>query len=303
MFNNFVYYIKKFFNIEESSFSSLHPLNAPSFLLSLLSIVAIVTPLLSLLSRRLSPPLIRVYNSSFGLGKRKGRKGRSTGLSTDLLSIGPIDFTRAILSDYFIYSAAQSGAASDTHVHGPHLDGAKGKNEERMGPPRGPLRGESRGKLCPHKWLPGSAVAHLPLIPTPRLTFASSFLCSSCLPLLLPHPSRSRLVFDPLTTDGTRVQRGYGAGGRACLFIFRYFRSTTRRDTPYVRTILKWTRLVNIRRVSRWRENGRVQRWRERLIVMDCPENECFSNKEESDSPNRSKISSSAFSCDSDYFL
>nr|KAF7420350.1 hypothetical protein H0235_010647 [Vespula pensylvanica] len=26
------------------------------------------------------------------------------------------------------------------------------------------------GGLCPHKWLPGSAVAHLPLIPTPSLT-------------------------------------------------------------------------------------------------------------------------------------
>lgn len=55
---------------------------------------------------------------------------------------------------------------------------------------RGHGRGPIEGGLCPHKWLPGSAVAHLPLIPTPGLTFASSFL-SSPLPLT-PHPSLSR---------------------------------------------------------------------------------------------------------------
>ena len=47
--------------------------------------------------------------------------------------------------------------------------------------------GPPTGGLCPHKWLPGSAVAHLPLIPTPRLTFASSFLCS-CFPSPLGTP-------------------------------------------------------------------------------------------------------------------
>ena len=51
---------------------------------------------------------------------------------------------------------------------------------------RGHGRGPIEGGLCPHKWLPGSAVAHLPLIPTPGLTFASSFL-SSPLPLI-PSP-------------------------------------------------------------------------------------------------------------------
>lgn len=55
---------------------------------------------------------------------------------------------------------------------------------------RGHGRGPIEGGLCPHKWLPGSAVAHLPLIPTPGLTFASSFL-SSPLPLT-PHSSLSR---------------------------------------------------------------------------------------------------------------
>lgn len=50
--------------------------------------------------------------------------------------------------------------------------------------------GGPSGGLCPHKWLPGSAVAHLPLIPTPGLTFASSFLCSSFPPP--PSPTRQR---------------------------------------------------------------------------------------------------------------
>lgn len=35
----------------------------------------------------------------------------------------------------------------------------------------------------PFKWLPSSAVAHLPLVPTPGLTFASSFLRSSSIEL------------------------------------------------------------------------------------------------------------------------
>jgi len=89
-----------------------------------------------------------------------------------------------------------------------------------------------RRNLCPHKWLPGSAVAHLPLIPTPRLTFASSFLCSSCPPLyLLPAAS---LTLSPPTahvcTAGVEGREGR-AGHRARLFIFRYFRSAAR-DTP-----------------------------------------------------------------------
>lgn len=109
-----------------------------------------------------SPAPIRVRNSLLGPWVRPA------GLSTGSLSIGQIDFTRAILSDYFMYSTSKWGPSKWT----------KG---QRMGLPRGPL-----GGLCPHKWLPGSAVAHLPLIPTPRLTFASSFLCSPYLPVPLP---------------------------------------------------------------------------------------------------------------------
>lgn len=82
-----------------------------------------------------------------------------------------------------------------------------------MGPPRG-----LEGELCPHKWLPGSAVAHLPLIPTPRLTFASSFLCSSCLPenpSLFPAPS---LTLSPPTAHVYIAGTGQRAG-HAYLFL------------------------------------------------------------------------------------
>lgn len=83
-----------------------------------------------------------------------------------------INFTRAILFDYF-------------------RKGPRGGARPRCGVSRCRsfpwYEGGPSGGLCPHKWLPGSAVAHLPLIPTPRLTFASSFLCSSFLLPSSPH--------------------------------------------------------------------------------------------------------------------
>ena len=63
---------------------------------------------------------------------------------------------------------------------------------------KGRSTARASGGLAPLKWLPGSAVAHLPLIPTPRLTFASSFLrSSSAHPALFP---LSSLFFSSLLT-------------------------------------------------------------------------------------------------------
>ena len=97
-----------------------------------------------------------------------GRSG-PRGLLTGPRSLR-IDFTRAILFDYF-RKGARGGAPACLSALAF----------------RGHGGGPSTGGLCPHKWLPGSAVAHLPLIPTPGLTFASSFLCS-CFPLPLDTP-------------------------------------------------------------------------------------------------------------------
>jgi len=106
-----------------------------------------------------------------------------------------------------------------------------------MGPPRGPPGGSGGGggggsgpggreggskearrrNLCPHKWLPGSAVAHLPLIPTPRLTFASSFLCSSCPPLYLL-PAASLTLSPPTAHVCTAGIEGRGRPGTLIYF-------------------------------------------------------------------------------------
>lgn len=126
------------------------------------------------------------------------------------------------------------------------------ENEPSEGAPGG------EGGLCPHKWLPGSAVAHLPLIPTPRLTFASSFLCSPYLPVhLSPYP---RLASDPLTTAtahvcATATRQG---AGHAYLFLDIF----GPRHTRYIlRAHNSGARLVDIRKLSR---DDRA-----RLIVRD----------------------------------
>lgn len=131
--------------------------------------------------------------------------------------------------------------------------------------------GVIEGGLCPHKWLPGSAVAHLPLIPTPRLTFASSFLCS-CFPHLSfpfvslfessflspfspPPPfaaSSSATILSPSgpgstlsSTPAHVCTTGY-EGERARLFIFRYFRTEIRTLKSNHEAPLKW------RTLGRW---------------------------------------------------
>lgn len=81
----------------------------------------------------------------------------------------PIELARAIL-DYFM-SARFSLLVAAKRVRG---------------------GGGARGPVDPLSGSPGSAVAHLPLIPTPGLTIASSFLCSCSFlaPLALLDPHR-----------------------------------------------------------------------------------------------------------------
>jgi len=164
---------------------------------------------------------------------------------------GPIDFTRAILSDYFIYSAARSGAVYRTSGFwtGASLRGGKGGEN-------GLTEGARRGNFAPISGSPVAPSRTCRLFP--RRDSRSPHL-SSVRPAS-PKPSSSfpRSVFDPLTTDGTRVHCGYGAEGRARLFIFRYFWFATR-DTLRAH-YLRRTRLVDIRKnvMGQQRKNGRV---------------------------------------------
>lgn len=140
------------------------------------------------------------------------------------------------------------------------------------------MEGERKGKLCPHKWLPGSAVAHLPLIPTPRLTFASSFLCS-CLPVsppILPLFPASSLTLSPprahVCTAGTR-SRG---AGHAYLFLDIFGPPRKREIHPTSARSSRRTRLADVQRVSETKggkgEKGVEEALgRMRLIVTDRP--------------------------------
>jgi len=100
----------------------MHPLSA-SILPALLS--RPVSPLPTLLSGRISAPLIRVYNSpprAFPPPPTRGGREGPAGLSTGSLSRSGRStlHARAILSDYFMYgAAARSGAASCLGILGP----------------------------------------------------------------------------------------------------------------------------------------------------------------------------------------
>lgn len=102
----------------------------------------------------------------------------------------------------------------------------------------GPTEGARRGNCAPTSGSPVAPSRTCRLFPRrdSRSPHLSSVRPASPNPPSSPRHSFPRSVFDPLTTDGTRVHRGYGAGGQARLFIFRYFWSATR-DTPYVHTI------------------------------------------------------------------
>lgn len=133
-----------------------------------------------------------------------------------------------------------------------------GPVEVDEGAENGPSEGASGGDCAPTSGSPVAPSRTCRLFPrrdsrSPHLS--SVRLTSPCLSLS-PHP---RLAFDPLTTDGTRVRHGYEAGGRARLFIFRYFRSVTR-ERYTLRAHNSSTRL-DIRE--------RVSRRRGRLIVID----------------------------------
>lgn len=67
---------------------------------------------------------------------------RLAGLSTGSLSIGPVDFTRAILSDYFIYSTR--GGILD---RGPPLE--RGENGPTEGAPKGEVGGAMPPQVAP----------------------------------------------------------------------------------------------------------------------------------------------------------
>lgn len=135
-----------------------------------------------------------------------------------------------------------------------------GPVEVDEGAENGPSEGASGGDCAPTSGSPVAPSRTCRLFPrrdsrSPHLS--SVRLTSPCLSLSLsPHP---RLAFDPLTTDGTRVRHGYEAGGRARLFIFRYFRSVTR-ERYTLRAHNSSTRLDIQERVSRRRG---------RLIVID----------------------------------
>lgn len=98
---------------------------------------------------------------------------------------------------------------------------------EDEGGENGPTEGARRGNCAPTSGSPVAPSRTCRLFP--RRDSRSPHLSSvpPRKPLSFP-----RSVFDPLTTDSTRVHRGYGAEGRARLFIFRYFRSATREKHP-----------------------------------------------------------------------
>lgn len=107
----------------------------------------------------------------------------------------------------------------------------------------GPTERARRGNCAPTSGSPVAPSRTCRLFP--RQDSRSPHL-SSVRPASPKLPSFPRSVFDPLTTDGTRVHHGYGARGWARLFIFRYFWSATREIYILRAYNLRWTRFVDI---------------------------------------------------------
>lgn len=150
----------------------------------------------------------------------RGPIRRPAGLSTGSLSIGP-DRLYTCNTFWLLYIHCCSkwdrvvlqDPGQEHHLRG----GEGGEN--------GPTERARRGNCAPTSGSPVAPSRTCRLFP--RRDSRSPHL-SSVRPASPKTPSFPRSVFDPLTTDGTRVHRGYRVGGRTCLFIFRYFRSATR---------------------------------------------------------------------------
>lgn len=140
----------------------------------------------------------------------------------------------------------------------------------------GPTERAHRGNCAPTSGSPVAPSRTCRLFP--RRDSRSPHL-SSVRPASPKLPSFPRSVFDPLTTDGTRVHRGYGAGGWARLFIFRYFWSATR-EIYTLRAYVFDEYDLSISEECHRIVEGRVEKYlMDRLIVMDRPENVWMSFK------------------------